>query len=319
MMDLLYALPILGVEKCVKDELETTSHPCWVCRWKEHAQKGNVVFGTLVDKESLLGDDGRLVGVLESIREPVNWQCDCSWHVASDYASRFNMNLPCILWEHIWKHLGENTQKLMEDERSIEQAVLAAVAVRDFEENKRKRREELDAAEEEAAKKARRSLEQPSPSGFVLHVAGFLEAPGNGFREADRLRQLETSIAVRFERKGAVARSSWWGGSAGPCRAKQPRGSATLICFSSPDEEIQRVLPQIFIGNHAVFPVKALRKVAADKPATCQLWREKSSWNNASLMRKVVDELQLIMTDFPDRQPCIVMDCATMHIARKHL
>ena len=32
-------------------------------------------------KESLLGDDGRLVGVLESIREPVNWQCDCSWHV----------------------------------------------------------------------------------------------------------------------------------------------------------------------------------------------------------------------------------------------
>ena len=42
--------------------------------------------------------------------------------------------------------------------------MLAAVAVRDFEENKRKRREELDAAEEEAAKKARRSLEQPSPS-----------------------------------------------------------------------------------------------------------------------------------------------------------
>ena len=205
MMDLLYALPILGVERCVKDELETTSHPSWVCRWKEHAQKGNVVFGTLVGKvmwmseltcrtikvhdpkmkdlgkplplwayfaytnndlvkESLLGDDGRLVGVLESIREPVNWQCDCSWHVASDYASRFNMNLPCILWEHIWKHLGENTQKLMEDERSIEQAVLAAVAVRDFEENKRKRREELDAAEEEAAKKARGSLEQPSPS-----------------------------------------------------------------------------------------------------------------------------------------------------------
>ena len=55
----------------------------------------------------------------------------------------------------------------------------------------------------------------------------------------------ETSIAVRFERKGAVARSSWWGGSAGPCRAKQPRGSATLICFSSPDEEIQRVLPPL--------------------------------------------------------------------------
>ena len=205
MMDLLYALPILGVERCVKDELETTSHPSWVCRWKEHAQKGSVVFGTLVDKvmwmseltcrtikvhdpkmkdlgkplplwayfaytnndlvkESLLGDDGRLVGVLESIREPVNWQCDCSWHVASDYASRFNMNLPCILWEHIWKYLGENTQKLLDDERSIEQAVLAAVAARDLEENKRKRREELDAAEEEAAKKARRSLEQPSPS-----------------------------------------------------------------------------------------------------------------------------------------------------------
>eukprot|EP00439_Symbiodinium_sp_Y106_P011631 s10988_g1.t1 len=136
MMDLLYALPILGVERCVKDELETTSHPCWVCRWKEHAQKGNVVFGTLVDKVMWMSEL-----TCRTIK------CDCSWHVASDYASRFNMNLPCILWEHIWKHLGENTQKLIEDERSIEQAVLAAVAVRDFEENKRKRREELDAAE----------------------------------------------------------------------------------------------------------------------------------------------------------------------------
>ena len=48
--------------------------------------------------------------------------------------------------------MGENIKKLIEDERNIEQAVLAAVAVRDFEENKRKKREELDAAEEEAAK-----------------------------------------------------------------------------------------------------------------------------------------------------------------------
>ena len=36
-------------------------------------------------------------------------------------------------------------------------------------------------------------------------------------------------------------------------------------------------------------------------------------------MRKVVDELQLLMIDFPDREPCIVMDCATMHIGRKNL
>ena len=38
--DLLYALPILGVERCVKDELETTSHPCWVCRWKGACSEG---------------------------------------------------------------------------------------------------------------------------------------------------------------------------------------------------------------------------------------------------------------------------------------
>ncbi|CAE7836500.1 RE1 [Symbiodinium sp. CCMP2592] len=211
MLDLLYTLPILGVERCTKDDLETTSHPPWVCRWKEHAQKGNVVFATMlpkvywmsdltcqtikvfdpkmkdlgkplplwayfaytnndVVKESLSVDCDHMAvklptGVLESIREPVIWQCDCAWHVASDYASRFNTNLPCILWEHIWKFLGGNTQKLVDVELSVEQAVLAAVAAHDLEveaEKKRKRRAELDAAEEEAAKKAR--LEQPSPS-----------------------------------------------------------------------------------------------------------------------------------------------------------
>ena len=52
----------------------------------------------------------------------------------------------------------------MDAERGMEQAVLAAVAARDLEENKRKRREELDAAEEEAAKRARKGLEMPSPS-----------------------------------------------------------------------------------------------------------------------------------------------------------
>ncbi|CAE7318825.1 unnamed protein product [Symbiodinium sp. CCMP2592] len=207
MMDLLYTLPILGVESCTKGDLETTSHPPWVCRWKEHAQNGNVVFKAVcwmsdltcqtlkafdskvkdlgkplplwayfaytnndVVKESLIVECDHMAvqvpnGVLESLREPMIWQCDCAWHMATDYTSRFTTNLPCILWEHIWKFLGGNTQKLMDVELGLEQAVLAAVASHDLEvetENKRKRRAELDAAEEEAAKKAK--TEQPAPS-----------------------------------------------------------------------------------------------------------------------------------------------------------
>ncbi|CAE7236175.1 unnamed protein product [Symbiodinium sp. CCMP2592] len=211
MMDLLYTLPILGVERCTKGDLETTSHPPWVCRWKEHAQNGNVVFKAVLSKvcwmsdltcqtlkafdskvkdlgkplplwayfaytnndvvkESLIVECDHMAvkvpnGVLESIREPMIWQCNCAWHMATDYTSRFTTNLPCILWEHIWKFLGGNTQKLMDVELGLEQAVLAAVASHDLEveaENKRKRRAELDAAEEEAAKKAR--TEQPAPS-----------------------------------------------------------------------------------------------------------------------------------------------------------
>ncbi|CAE7721464.1 unnamed protein product [Symbiodinium sp. CCMP2592] len=191
MMDLLYTLPILGVESCTKGDLETTSHPPWVCRWKEHAQNGNVVFKAVLSKdlgkplplwayfaytnndvvkESLIVECDHMAvqvpnGVLESLREPMIWQCDCAWHMATDYTSRFTTNLPCILWEHIWKFLGGNTQKLMDVELGLEQAVLAAVASHDLEvetENKRKRRAELDAAEEEAAKKAK--TEQPAPS-----------------------------------------------------------------------------------------------------------------------------------------------------------
>jgi len=215
MLDLLCALPILGVERCMKDDLETTSHPPWVCRWKEHAQKGNVVFGTLlpkvcwmsemacqtikfhdpkmkdlgkplplwayfaytnndVVKESLVGDGAakQAFGVLESIRNPVDWKCDCEWHAASDYTRRFNMSLPCILWEHIWKVLGENAQKMVDVELTVEQAVLAAVAEVDLKieaENKRRKRAELDAAEEEAAKRAR--MEPPSPTPTVIDQA----------------------------------------------------------------------------------------------------------------------------------------------------
>ena len=47
---MLFALPILGGERCVKDEMECTAHPPWINRWKDHAKSGMLVFKEMLDK-----------------------------------------------------------------------------------------------------------------------------------------------------------------------------------------------------------------------------------------------------------------------------
>ena len=46
---MLFALPILCGERCLKDEMECTTHPPWITRWKEHAKKGMLVFKEMLD------------------------------------------------------------------------------------------------------------------------------------------------------------------------------------------------------------------------------------------------------------------------------
>ena len=50
MVDLLCMLPILGAERIIEDEAESSYYPPWVLRWKRSAKEGSLVFKELVER-----------------------------------------------------------------------------------------------------------------------------------------------------------------------------------------------------------------------------------------------------------------------------
>ena len=54
MVDMLCMLPILGAERCVKDEIESSARPPWINRWKNHARAGFLVFATMLETVQMI-------------------------------------------------------------------------------------------------------------------------------------------------------------------------------------------------------------------------------------------------------------------------
>ncbi len=52
-------------------------------------------------------------------------------------------------------------------------------------------------------------------------------------------------------------------------------------------------------------------------PSKVKFWRRRSSWNTSFLMLDILTELALAMTEFPSLQPILVMDCASIHLAKR--
>ena len=50
LVDMLFGLPMLCGERCVKSEMECTAHPPWINRWKDHAKSGMLVFKEMLDR-----------------------------------------------------------------------------------------------------------------------------------------------------------------------------------------------------------------------------------------------------------------------------
>lgn len=83
--------------------------------------------------------------------------------------------------------------------------------------------------------------------------------------------------------------------------------------------DVQGRLPQIFIGNHRCFTQDLMDAIVPDLPRTLRFWRRKSSWNTSALMQDVLQEIRTAMDDFPNLQPILVMDCASIHITTEVL
>jgi hypothetical protein len=94
------------------------------------------------------------------------------------------------------------------------------------------------------------------------------------------------------------------------------RGTIIGVLMITHDEVIQRLLPQVHTGNTHVFPKAALEAATAGHPGVVHFWREKSSWNSPALLRKIVALLAVALSSFPNVQPILVFDAASVHIHR---
>lgn len=102
------------------------------------------------------------------------------------------------------------------------------------------------------------------------------------------------------------------------CRAEY-RGSVTGVAMITHDEVLQRVLPQVYIGNGHVFPKDLLEAATVGLPGVVHFWREASSWNSPMLMCKILSLLASSLAAYPHVQPIVVFDAASIHIHRSVL
>ena len=62
----------------------------------------------------------------------------------------------------------------------------------------------------------------------------------------------------------------------------------THVAFICDAADLQPKMPQIFIGNAAIFKVSDIRVLNAEAPDNILFVRQKSSWNNSFLFRKIL-------------------------------
>lgn len=76
-------------------------------------------------------------------------------------------------------------------------------------------------------------------------------------------------------------------------------------------------MPQVIIGNERTLLVRALPALRRDAPSNVVLVRQKSAWNNAALMTRIVGLIGDVVRPCADRyQPVLIMDVVSLHTRR---
>lgn len=97
------------------------------------------------------------------------------------------------------------------------------------------------------------------------------------------------------------------------------RGAVTHVALICERPEVQKHLPQIFIGNHSCFTKKLLASIASTCPSSVQFWRRPTSWNTSSVMVQVIQAIAAALATFKDVQFVLCMDCAPVHLTAEVL
>ena len=66
----------------------------------------------------------------------------------------------------------------------------------------------------------------------------------------------------------------------------QRRSYMSYLACVADDRTVQAKLPQVLLGNKHQFTLNFLRSIAGKLPPNIELWRQTSSWNSHSTMRK---------------------------------
>ena len=131
----------------------------------------------------------------------------------------------------------------------------------------------------------------------------------------------ETSISYSFHgAKGYLSKHLLKSGRAKTrIRKKELRGSVSHVAIIADRPEVQKRLPQVFIGNTHCFTLGLMAEVVGTTPEFVHLFRRKSSWNNIENMISVLELLAAALAHFPDLQPILALDTVRCHIAPRIL
>ena len=119
-----------------------------------------------------------------------------------------------------------------------------------------------------------------------------------------------------------VVHKRWWPGKTRPVQRipkSKRRGMVSHVGIVTRNSTVQGRLPPILVGNTRCFTPQMISAAQRTAPAKVKFWREKSSWVNAEIMLDILREIALAMSEFPEFQPILVMDCVQIHLARKVL
>jgi hypothetical protein len=130
----------------------------------------------------------------------------------------------------------------------------------------------------------------------------------------------ETSVSRSWPRVGGnVVKPKSWIAPHKPPRVKATRkdyrGAITGVMLCSHRQDVQKVLPQIYIGNGHVFPAGELAAAVSALPSgPVHFWRQTTSWNSVASMLRILQLLCDALAPFPTLQPILVFDAASIHL-----
>jgi hypothetical protein len=93
------------------------------------------------------------------------------------------------------------------------------------------------------------------------------------------------------------------------------RQCLTHVAMISNLPEVTKKLPQILLGNEHVIPASAVPELQACLDPSIKIWRRKSSWVNACVMKEIARELSKSLSEYKETHRIVLLlDCCPAHV-----